>query len=87
MSRGIAGAIVRYCGHDASFIADIYRVGNVNVIHANGPILKCLTRPCSPHATHWLQDFPSAGFWKPNVGIFAVPASQVLELKAKKKKK
>jgi len=36
-------------------------------------------------ATHQLEDFPQAGFWKPEKGIFIVPERQVTELKRKAK--
>lgn len=34
--RGRIGAIVRYCGHDATFIADVIEVGGACVVVANG---------------------------------------------------
>ena len=77
------GAIVRYCGHRATFVADIFRVGDANVVVANGPIEKCLSRKPKDfeNATHHMEDFPSAGCWKPNRGFFVVPHDQVTELK------
>lgn len=82
MSAAKIGAIVQYCGHDATFVADIFRVGNVNVIRANGPIgPKTLTRPAAK-ATHHVSDFPKAGFWRPDLGVLVVLEKQVTEVKS-----
>lgn len=59
-----AGAQVRYCGHDASFIADVYEVGNAVVIVANGPLWDTaghLKRPAGK-CTHHVVDFPQCGY-------------------------
>ncbi len=72
-----------YCGHKGCFIADIYEVGDVNVINAGRPVdLRTLFREPSALAvaTHHMSDFPNAGFWRPRKGIFVVPAVQVKEL-------
>lgn len=79
-SKGCVGAIVRYCGHDATFIADIIEVGDACVVVANGDVDKFLERPASPKATHHLVDFPVAGYWNPRKGMFVVPSSQVVLL-------
>jgi hypothetical protein len=77
------GAVVRYCGHDASFVADVFVVGNVNVVRANGPVkLEKLKRPAKD-VTHHLVDFPQAGFWRPDLGVFVVPQDQVTEVTGK----
>ena len=83
MKNGKVGAIVQYCGHEATFIADIWYVGNVNVVRANGPIDKCLNREpkAFTSATHHVSDFPTPGFWRPDLGVFVVPEKQVTELK------
>lgn len=73
-------AIVRYCGHNASFVADIFEVSGAVVVRANGPVEKQLTRPCSQTATHWLSDFPKPGFWRPDLGVFVVPKKQFTKL-------
>lgn len=88
MSKAYIGACVLYCGHkDATFIADIHEVGNVNVVvgpnfGSNEKFLESLER--SPFkarlATHHLVDFPTAGVCRPALGIFVVPKSQVREL-------
>lgn len=82
MSAAKMGAVVAYCGHDAIFNADIFRIGNCNVVRANGPISgKTLSRPIKG-ATHHLSDFPKAGFWRPDLGVFVVEEKQVKELKS-----
>lgn len=77
---GRCGAVVQYCGHDATFIADVITVENAVVIRANGPIEKNLTRPAK-NPTHHVVDFPKAGYWNPNLGVLVVPASQVKVLR------
>ena len=83
MKKGKPGAVVIYCGHNATFIADIYLVGNVNVVRANGPVDKHLDRSegATEKATHHLSDFPQPGFWRPDLGVFVVPEKQVTELR------
>lgn len=83
MAKATVGALVRYCGHNGSFIADIYEVGNVNVVRANGRVgPDMLDRESEP--THHLRDMPTAGFWKPEIGVFVVPKAQVRELRRRK---
>lgn len=82
MAKPKMGANVMYCGHNGYFIADIFTVGNVNVIVASrevdpGNIFR--NEEFGP-GTHHLSDFPSAGVWKPHKGIFVVPQEQVKEL-------
>lgn len=77
MAESYLGAIVQYCGHNGCFIADIFTVGNANVVRANGPVtMDNLIRPAS-NVTHHLMDFPSSGFWRPDLGVFVVPQEQV----------
>lgn len=77
MSQPKSGAIIKYCGHDASFVADIYLIEGANVIRPNRPITEeTLERPAKG-ATHHLVDFPSSGFWRPDLGVFVVPENQV----------
>ena len=79
------GAVVRYCGHDGVFVADIFRIGNVNVVVANGPVTPDnIDRSPVARATHHLCDFPEAGCWKPRRGFFAVRANQVKDLRRTK---
>lgn len=81
MSKSKMGAKVQYCGHDGWFIADVHRVGNVNVVVANGKVSgDNIVRPAKG-ATHHLEDFPVVGYWAPHKGIFVVPEGQVKELK------
>jgi hypothetical protein len=80
MSKEKMGAKVQYCGHDGTFVADIFLVSGANVVRANGPIKHWnLVRPAKG-ATHHLMDFPTAGFWRPDIGVFVVPETQVKEL-------
>jgi len=80
MSKAKMGATVQYCGHDGTFVADIFKIGNVNVIKANGLVTPGNIRRPAQKATHHLVDFPSAGFWRPDIGIFVVPQAQLEEL-------
>lgn len=86
MAKAAIGATVIYCGHRGTFIADIYEVGNVNVVHASREVtpenLERDGMEGPAGATHHLLDFPTAGFWKPRHGVFVVPKEQVKELNA-----
>lgn len=79
MAKSCIGAWIRYCGHNGCFIADIYEIGNVNVVNAGAPVLPEHLERELP-ATHHMVDFPVAGFWKPLKGIFVIPQEQVKEL-------
>lgn len=82
MNGPAIGALVMYCGHDGWFVADIFRVGDACVVKAGGPVTPAnIVRGCSDEATHHLVDFPSAGCWCPDRGVFVVPAAQVRELR------
>ena len=81
MSKSKMGARVKYCGHDGTFVADIFEVKGANVVRANGPVTGSNLDRQANDATHYLSDFPSAGFWCPQLGIFVVPKNQVKELK------
>jgi hypothetical protein len=83
VSKAAMGAKVHYCGHDGTFTADIYRIGNVNVVKANGPVSGHNIERPAVDATHHLSDFPLAGFWRPEIGVFVVPQTQVTVLKGK----
>jgi hypothetical protein len=84
MSEGYAGARVNYCGHDGYFVADIHLVAGANVVRANGPVSpRNLIRPKRQKAeapTHTMVDFPVAGFWRPDLGVFVVPKDQVKKI-------
>jgi hypothetical protein len=85
LKKSCMGAIVRYCGHEGYFLADIYLVGNAATVVACGPVTpQNIARPgpevLRQDCTHHLLDFPKAGCWKPERGFFTVPASQVREL-------
>lgn len=78
-----SGAIVQFCGHRGTFIADVYEVAGACVFHAakapvNGDTIR---RDNYERATHHISDFPDASFWKPHLGIFVVPSAQVKLLK------
>jgi len=81
VSAPAIGAKVAYCGHDGWFLADIHRVGNVNIVYAAAKKVsgESLHRPADG-ATHLLVDFPVGGFWRPQIGVFVVPEAQVREL-------
>jgi hypothetical protein len=80
MAKSCMGAVIQYCGHNGCFLADIWEVGNTNVVHASREVtVNNLERPAQG-CTHHMSDFPVPGFWKPHRGIFVVPANQVKEL-------
>ena len=80
MSDAKMGALVLYCGHAGGFVADIFRVENVNVVRANGPVTASNLIREDFHPTHHLEDSPKAGFWRPDLGVFVVPCGQVHDL-------
>jgi hypothetical protein len=81
MSKAAMGALVQFCGHDGYFLADIFVVAGANVVRASHKVTAGnITRPATG-ATHHLTDFPTAGFWRPELGVFVVPQDQVRELK------
>lgn len=72
------GAQVRYCGHNASFVADVLEVGDaVVVIAADNVNIDTLLRRPAGECTHELVDFPVGGYWGRARGIFVVPRDQV----------
>lgn len=80
MAKAKIGALVQYCGHDGCFVADIFEIEGCNVVRANGKVNGGnLIRPAKG-ATHHLIDFPVAGFWSPQLGVFVVPVAQVQEI-------
>jgi hypothetical protein len=80
MSKPAIGAHIQYCGHEGLFVADIFEIEGVNVVRASQPVTAGnLMRPATG-ATHHLVDFPSPGFWRPELGVFVVPKSQVMEV-------
>lgn len=92
MSEAAVGAKIGYCGHNAIFIGDIYRVGNVNVIRSNLDLKNPKHRKnglCGlllrgdeavKSATHWITDFPNPGFWRADLGVFVIPEKQCKKL-------
>lgn len=78
MSESYTGATVRYCGHRGTFIADIFRIAGSNVLRSIEPIRpETLNRENLEDATHYVSDFPDAGFWRPDLGVLVVPEAQV----------
>jgi hypothetical protein len=81
MSEAAMGAKVQYCGHKGFFVADIFKVAGANVIRHGGPVTpENIQRP-TDEATHTMVDFPEHGFWRPDLGVFVVPESQVKEIR------
>lgn len=80
MSKAAIGARVQYCGHDGTFVADIFEVEGANVVRASEPITAGNLQRPAKSATHHIVDFPSGGFWRPDLGVFVVPKKQVREL-------
>lgn len=84
MSAPAMGARVKYCNHEGWFVADILLIKCVNVVRANGPVTPSnIIRTEMDTITHHLKDYPEAGFWRPDLGVFVVPVSQVHHLKPK----
>jgi hypothetical protein len=81
MSKSYMGANVLFGGHRGHFIADIHVVGNCNVIRASREVTPDnLDRTMMHNATHHMSDYPTGGFWRPDLGVFVVPATQVVAL-------
>lgn len=84
MAKGKVGALVRYCGHPGTFVADIIEVAGANVVRPEGPVtMQNLDRDPEAYeqATHHMVDWPVGGFWRPELGVFVVPKGQVKELR------
>jgi hypothetical protein len=76
-------ALVQFCGHRGTFVADISVVAGAAVVRASGPItMENLNRDPTRYAlaTHHVADFPGEGFWRPELGVLVVPAEQVTVL-------
>lgn len=79
-TKAAVGAMVQYCGHDGVFVADIFDFSGVCVIRAPRAVTPDnILRPAED-ATHHLQDYPAAGFWRPDIGVFVVPRDQLTVL-------
>lgn len=82
MSKAMIGAHVKYCNHAGWFAADIFKVGTANVVRANSPVTPDnIRRDEMESITHEMRDFPLAGFWRPDLGVFVVPESQVIRIR------
>lgn len=75
-------ALVLFCGHEGYFVADTIAVGNAVVVRASGPVTPANIVRDNRFgvATHHLVDFPKPGFWRPDLGVFVVPAKQLKKL-------
>lgn len=72
------GVPVRYCGHAGYFQADLTMVGSAVVVRASGPVTPAnIIRTDLEQAKLWITDFPEAGFWRPDLGVFVVPIDQL----------
>lgn len=82
VSESKIGAVMHYCGHNAQFMADIVVINGAAVVRANGPVTMAnLDRKLRfGKPSHHLTDFPVAGFWRPDLGVFVVPCDQVTVL-------
>jgi hypothetical protein len=81
----MVGVLVKYCGHDGWFVADVYEVAGAVVVRAGDKVSPFnLMRGVDPafkkDARYHLRDFPTAGFWRPDLGTFVVPADQLEKL-------
>lgn len=74
------GKRVRYCGHDASFAADITFINGAAIVRANGPISEDNLRRPAGNCDYHMVDMPHGGVWSPHSGLFAVPVSQFRKL-------
>lgn len=81
------GAYVHMLAHDVVFAADLFEVAGAIVVRANGPLIRgrnCWARSdaiCDALLpTHELIDSPMTGFWREDLGIFVVLASQLLPI-------
>ena len=75
------GVKVLYCGHQGWFPADTIELENVVIVRASGPVtMENLIRRDLDRVTHSLSDFPIAGFWSPERGVFVVPKEQFKEV-------
>ena len=80
VTQSRVGAIVQYCGHDASFVADIVVKHGVAVVIGNPKVESNLTRPASPNVTNHVID-AGALYWGPLRGFFVVPVSSCFDVK------
>jgi len=81
-SKAAIGAHVQYCGHDGWFVADVFHFEGVVGVKANGPVTPGnIVRNRMDEATHQISDFPKAGLWCPDRGVFCVPEDQFHILK------
>jgi len=89
VSAAKMGAIVLYCGHAGWFTADIFLVEGVNIVKANGPVNgdNLVRTNLDTVPTHHLSDFPKAGCWIPERGVFVVPENQVTTINSTSSKR
>ena len=85
MSKTKIGAQILYCGHNGTFIADVTEIAGAVVVRAPKPINlgKIDRSPAAvENADYHLSDFPMGGFWRPDLGTFVVPTTQLTPLPA-----
>lgn len=74
------GRTVRYCGHDASFVADITAVGTAYVVRHAGPLtMQNVTRPAGRCDVHMVES-ASGQFWRPDLGVFVIPQDRLRKI-------
>lgn len=76
------GKRVRYCGHNAWFVADVFEVEGACVVRAPEPInLQTISRAdeeaLSIICDYHMIDGPGRCFWRPELGVFVVPSKQL----------
>lgn len=83
MANAAIGAQVQFGNHQGFFHADIFEIGNVNVVRASGPVSgDNIIRHRMHEVTHTMQDLPEKCFWRPDLGVFVCPKKQVKEVKS-----
>lgn len=82
-TKSKTGAIVRFCNHRGVFAADVYVIEGAVIVRASGPVTPAninRSEDAYSAATHWIHDFPKPCFWRPELGLFVVPAEQAVTL-------
>jgi hypothetical protein len=80
MKKTATGVRVHYCGHDASFIADVREHAGVVVVIGPENVEEHLQRPAGKCQFH-LVDCPVTIYWGRKRGVFAVPTAQLRDLR------
>lgn len=86
-----AGRRIRYCGHNAVITADVLEIEGAVVVRLSGPLdlgrveRFTLAEIEGQYDLH-LVDFPTLGFWRPDLGVFVVPTNQLKPAKRTRSK-